>query len=111
MVFGSLVGFASYAWLLRVARTSLVATYAYVNPVVAVILGWAILSESFTAATLLAGLVIVAAVALIVSARAPTHEEEPGGEFAGAAIEVGERAASAARPLSQRLIRSSNSGK
>jgi drug/metabolite transporter (DMT)-like permease len=75
VVFGSLVGFAAYAWLLRVARTSLVATYAYVNPVIAVFLGWAILNEQVTVRTLIAGLVIVGAVALIVSAKA--EEPEP----------------------------------
>jgi drug/metabolite transporter (DMT)-like permease len=69
IVFGSWVGFTAYAWLLRVARTSLVATYAYVNPVVAVFLGWMILDERINAATVVAGLVIVVAVALIVTAR------------------------------------------
>jgi drug/metabolite transporter (DMT)-like permease len=69
ILFGSLVGFASYVWLLRVTSTSLVSTYAYVNPVVAVLLGWAILGETVTARTGIAGAVIVAAVALIVSAR------------------------------------------
>lgn len=78
IVFGSLVGFASYVWLLRSARTSLVSTYAYVNPIVAVFLGWMILGEAVTARTLLAGAVIVIAVALIVSARpAPKPSEEP----------------------------------
>ncbi len=78
IVFGSLVGFASYVWLLRSARTSLVSTYAYVNPIVAVFLGWAILGEAVTARTLLAGAVIVTAVALIVSARpAPKPAEGP----------------------------------
>lgn len=84
-VVGSLVGFAAYAWLLRVARTSLVATYAYVNPVIAVLLGWAIASEQVTPRTLLAGLVIVGAVALIVSARTDDGEPEPAGEPGGAA--------------------------
>lgn len=74
IVFGSLVGFSAYVWLLRVTRTSLVGTYAYVNPVVAVGLGWAMLGEPITARTLLAGGVIVVAVALIVSARAPKEE-------------------------------------
>jgi drug/metabolite transporter (DMT)-like permease len=69
IVFGSWVGFAAYVWLLRSARTSLVSTYAYVNPIVAVFLGWAILSEVITIRTLIAGGVIVAAVALIVSAQ------------------------------------------
>lgn len=69
IVFGSLVAFSAYVWLLRTARTSIVATYAYVNPVVAVLLGWAVLGEHVTGRTLLAGGIIVAAVALIVSAR------------------------------------------
>ena len=69
VVFGSLVAFSAYVWLLQNARVSLVATYAYVNPVVAVLLGWSILGEAVTARTLLAGGVIVAGVALIVSAR------------------------------------------
>lgn len=76
VVFGSLVGFVAYAWLLRVARTSLVATYAYVNPVIAVLLGWAILEEAVTIRTLLAGVVIVGAVALIVSSRTVEDEED-----------------------------------
>jgi drug/metabolite transporter (DMT)-like permease len=74
IVFGSLVGFTAYVWLLRVTRTSLVGTYAYVNPVVAVGLGWAMLGEPITARTFLAGGVIVVAVALIVSARAPKED-------------------------------------
>jgi len=78
IVFGSLVGFASYVWLLRVTSTSLVSTYAYVNPVVAVLLGWAILGEAVTARTLMAGAVIVAAVALIVSASSPPEAPDEG---------------------------------
>ena len=70
VLLGSLVAFTAYSWLLRVARTSLVATYAYVNPVVAVALGWLVLAESITALTLVSGAVIVVAVALIVSAPA-----------------------------------------
>jgi drug/metabolite transporter (DMT)-like permease len=64
---GSWVGYTSYVWLLRNARTSLVSTYAYVNPVVAVFLGWMILDETVTVRTLIAGLVIIAAVAIIIS--------------------------------------------
>jgi drug/metabolite transporter (DMT)-like permease len=74
VVVGSLVGFSSYVWLLRVAPISLVATYAYVNPVIAVLLGWALLDEVVDARVLLAGGAIVAAVALIVSAPAPERE-------------------------------------
>lgn len=69
VTFGSLVAFSAYAWLLSHARLSVVSTYAYVNPVVAVLLGWAILSEPITARILLASAIIVVSVALIVSAR------------------------------------------
>lgn len=75
ILFGSLLAFSAYVWLLRNARTSLVATYAYVNPVVAVALGWAVLGEAIGLRVLLAGGVIVAAVALIVSA-APAPRSE-----------------------------------
>jgi drug/metabolite transporter (DMT)-like permease len=77
IVFGSLVGFTAYVWLLRVARTSLVSTYAYVNPVIAVLLGWALASEPLTARTLLAGAIIVVAVILIVTARQVPSAGEP----------------------------------
>ncbi len=69
VVFGSLVAFTAYVWLLSVAPISLVATYAYVNPLVAVFLGWLILSEAVTAAIVLGGAVVVAAVAVVVSAE------------------------------------------
>jgi drug/metabolite transporter (DMT)-like permease len=79
VVFGSLLAFSAYTWLLRNARTSLVATYAYVNPVVAVALGWWALGEGIGARVLLAGGVIVASVALIVSAApAPARAERSG---------------------------------
>jgi drug/metabolite transporter (DMT)-like permease len=70
VVFGSWIGFSAYLWLLRVAPVSLVGTYAYVNPVVAVFLGWWLLSEPITLRTLGAAAVILAGVALIVTARA-----------------------------------------
>jgi drug/metabolite transporter (DMT)-like permease len=78
VLFGSLLAFSAYVWLLRNARTSLVATYAYVNPVVAVALGSAVLGETIGVRVLLAGGVIVAAVALIVSAApAPASGARP----------------------------------
>jgi drug/metabolite transporter (DMT)-like permease len=64
---GSLVAFTAYAWLLQNAPISLVATYAYVNPVVAVFLGWLVLDERLTTLTAVGAAVIVAAVAFIVS--------------------------------------------
>jgi drug/metabolite transporter (DMT)-like permease len=74
VVFGSILGFSCYIWLLKVAPTPLVSTYAYVNPVVALALGAVFLSEPITGRTILAGLAIVAAVALIVTARSRPAE-------------------------------------
>jgi drug/metabolite transporter (DMT)-like permease len=71
---GSLLGFTAYIWLLRVVSTSRVATYGYVNPVVAVFLGWAVGGESISARELLATAIIVGAVALILSHR---HQPAP----------------------------------
>ncbi len=75
VIFGSLVGFTAYIWLLRVSTPAKVATYAYVNPVVAVILGWALANEPLTSRTLMAAAVIVGAVALITTARSTRGEE------------------------------------
>ena len=68
-IVGSIVAFTTYGWMIRVAPLPLVATYAYVNPIVAVILGAIILDEPIEPRTAIAGAVIVAAVALIVTAR------------------------------------------
>lgn len=67
MVFGSLIGFTAYSWLLKNAQPAMVATYAYVNPIVAVFLGWLIANESFTAQMLIGAGVIVGSVVLITS--------------------------------------------
>lgn len=67
VVFGSLVAFTAYSWLLQHAPVSLVATYAYVNPVVAVLLGALFLAEPITPSILVGAAIIVAAVAFIVS--------------------------------------------
>jgi drug/metabolite transporter (DMT)-like permease len=72
VVFGSLLAFSAYAWLLKNVRISTLATYAFVNPVVAVALGAGFLGEPITWTTLIAGGAIVLAVVLIVSAKAPT---------------------------------------
>jgi drug/metabolite transporter (DMT)-like permease len=69
ILFGSLVAFSAYSWLLRVEPPTRVATYAYVNPAVAMLLGWAILGEPVTARSLVAAAVIVAGVVLITSER------------------------------------------
>jgi drug/metabolite transporter (DMT)-like permease len=66
IVFGSLVAFTAYSWLLRVAPASRVGTYAYVNPLVAVALGWGAAGEPVTAATGVAAAAIAASVALVL---------------------------------------------
>jgi drug/metabolite transporter (DMT)-like permease len=77
IVFGSLVAFSTFVWLLHHAPLPLVATYAYVNPVVAVLLGWAILGEPLTPRLAMAGVVVVAGVVLIASAVPPApHDDE-----------------------------------
>lgn len=67
---GSLIGFTAYAWLLRNVATVKVATYAYVNPVVAILLGVFVAGETFTPRMVLAGVLVLAGVALVqLSAR------------------------------------------
>ena len=68
---GSLIAFSAYAWLLKNVRISIVSTYAFVNPVVAVALGTVFLNEKIGWSTLAAGAAIIVAVVLIVTARAP----------------------------------------
>jgi drug/metabolite transporter (DMT)-like permease len=66
VLFGSLVAFSAYTWLLQNAPVSLVSTYAFVNPVVAVVLGALVLGEAITANVVIGAAVIVVAVAFIV---------------------------------------------
>lgn len=70
---GSLVGYTTYVWLLRVAPLPKVATYAYINPIVAAILAGLLLGEAIEPRTALAGAVIVLGVALIVTARSRSN--------------------------------------
>jgi drug/metabolite transporter (DMT)-like permease len=78
-VFGALVGFTAYGWLLRNVSTARAATYAYVNPAVAVFLGWLFASEPLTLRMLAAAAVIVGSVALIT-----TYGSEPAAASAAA---------------------------
>src|SRR5262245_32308408 len=73
---GGLVGFTTYAWLLRVASPTAVSTYAYVNPLVAVLLGWLVAGEALGLEVLLAAALVVGAVVLITLPR-PASIEEP----------------------------------
>ncbi len=69
ILIGSVVAFTAYVWLVAHAPISLVATYAYVNPVIAVLLGWLVLSEEVLVATLVGGTIVVASVALVINAE------------------------------------------
>ena len=75
VIFGSLLAFTAFAWLIRVSTPARVSTYAFVNPVVAVFLGWAIAHEPVSRMTVIATVVIVAAVALITLASASGKSE------------------------------------
>jgi len=74
---GSLLGFTAYSWLLRVCEPAKVATYAYVNPIVAVVLGWAMGGEQVTSQMLLGALMIVPAVVLTVRSGAGVNRPAP----------------------------------
>ena len=96
IVFGSIIAYSAYSWLMRVAPPARIATYAYVNPVVAMLLGWAFAGEQLTARTLGAAAVILVGVALITTGmnqprtatrgrrglvarrREPWHDANPG---------------------------------
>lgn len=79
IAFGSLVGFTAYIWLLRHVQPSIVSTYAYVNPIIAVILGWLVADEELGPRIIFAAVIIVAAVALITtfSVRKPKLPPTP----------------------------------
>ena len=81
VVFGSLVGYTAYIWLLEHVPTGKVATYAYVNPVVAVFLGWLVRHEKIDVYIVAGSVVIIAAVALVTTAkvrpRGSVVEREP----------------------------------
>ena len=72
-----MLAYTSYAWLLRNAPLSLVGTYAYVNPVVAVALGTLFLGETLSARTIVAAVIILAAVAIIVTTRSRLPSAQP----------------------------------
>ena len=74
---GSLVGFTAYVWLLKVSSPAKLSTYAYVNPVVAVLLGWAFAGEELTLRMLVAAAVIVGAVAAITTASSGDRARRP----------------------------------
>lgn len=76
MIFTSIIGFSAYVWLIRVTSPERAATYAYVNPVVAVFLGWFIAGETLTPITLLAVGIIIFGVFLIISDKLINKERK-----------------------------------
>jgi drug/metabolite transporter (DMT)-like permease len=87
VVVGSLIGFSAYIWLLGVSTPARVSTYAYVNPLVAVLLGWALLNEPLSGRVLAAAAIIVAAVAVITLGKRPRPAVEA---VVDGAVAVGE---------------------
>ncbi len=77
IVFGSGIGFSAYIYILQKSTAARVATYAFVNPVVALFLGWLILEETITLRTVVAAAVILTAVILVITAPAPAVSPVP----------------------------------
>ena len=77
IVAGSLLTFSAYLWLLRVSSPARVATYAYVNPVVALLLGWAFAGEGLASEEVVAALIAVVGVAVIITAQHAPGAEKP----------------------------------
>jgi drug/metabolite transporter (DMT)-like permease len=79
IVFGSGIGFSAYIYILHKSSAARVGTYAFVNPVVALSLGWLIAGETITLRTVLAAVVILTAVILVITAphRAPATPKDP----------------------------------
>jgi len=75
IVFGSIVAFTAFTWLVSVTTASLVSTYAYVNPVIAVFLGWALAGEKLGVRILAATVIIVISVILVSTPKKVTREE------------------------------------
>jgi len=77
VVFGSIIAFSAYTWLLQHAPVSKVMTFAYVNPVIAIFLGWLILNEPVTGAMLAGGGLIIAAVAVVIRTESRPSPQAP----------------------------------
>jgi drug/metabolite transporter (DMT)-like permease len=78
ILIGSLLAYTTYAWLLQNVPISKVATYAFVNPVVAIFLGWLFLSEDVTLTIAIGAVIVVASVAAIVHQESGTPRDEVG---------------------------------
>jgi len=88
ILIGAIVGYTAYIWLLRVTTPAKAATYAYVNPVVAVFLGWIFADEPVTPRMIVAACVIIAGVALITVARRPRLWTGPSPATSGVPVDA-----------------------
>ncbi len=77
MIFGSMVAFGAYSWLLRTTHPTVISTYAYVNPVIAVLLGWLIASEPIGMRTIVASALILGAVVVVLRRRPTAPADRP----------------------------------
>jgi drug/metabolite transporter (DMT)-like permease len=77
VIIGAVVGYTAYIWLLRHCDPAKVATYAYVNPIVAVLLGATFAGETLTMRTLVAAGLIIGSVALVITAQRLRERAEP----------------------------------
>jgi drug/metabolite transporter (DMT)-like permease len=73
LIVGTLIAFSAYSWLMRSVPVTMASTYAYVNPVIAVVLGWALAGEHLTVHMLLASVIIISSVVLIIAQRKPNN--------------------------------------
>lgn len=78
LVFAAIIGYGAYTYLLQNAPLSLVSTFAFVNPIVAVVLGWLLLGEPFSRSVIIGLLVVVSGTALVVLGEAPTRSAPTG---------------------------------
>jgi drug/metabolite transporter (DMT)-like permease len=77
VIFGSLIAFSTFTWLMKHCSPAKVSTYAYVNPVVAVFLGWLVLHEPISPRLFLAATIIIAGVALITISKTKKPAAQP----------------------------------
>lgn len=75
IVFGSIIAFTAYVWLLGQTSATRVSTHTYVNPIIAVILGWAMAQEALAANTIIAAVIIMVSVYLVLKKKSPTAAE------------------------------------
>jgi drug/metabolite transporter (DMT)-like permease len=107
IIAGSLIGFTAYTYLLQESTPAKVSTYAYVNPVVAVFLGWAFAGEHVTTRTLIAAAVILAGVAIITAAGGGQRAKDGARSAVRSARSVNEEPESEERPSRKRKVASS----